>query len=341
MRFIWRAAREEIFPLFTGAFSPVFPKEKGWMESRKCLFCGGRSVQERFRASDPATGDEFGIVFCGECGNGFTFPQPENLDKYYPSDYRIFVGPVESLFKASYRSFVKRVTRTVGVTGRILEIGCGSGWMLKAFQEQGWEAVGLERTAEFARGVASQTGLEIHSDDIAEFDPKGGFDLILMVNVLEHLPEPLKTLDQCRTRLKAGGLLIVVFSDSRSWQARLFRSRWAHLDVPRHLFHLSRWALSAALEQQGFSIVASRNTSFVHDLYGWIQSLLNVLGFPGNQIQINLTKINRLRDALTPANAAIAAVAGATLLPFAFLALVSWVFRSGPIAEVWARRKGG
>lgn len=116
--------------------------------------CPGEEASFCYDARDVETGDTFQIMRCAGSGTRFTHPQPRDLDRYYPADYREFHPLVERLFRWMYARHAARVVKRTGATGKILEIGCGAGWMLEAFAGRGWEAAGFERTANFAVQVS-------------------------------------------------------------------------------------------------------------------------------------------------------------------------------------------
>jgi SAM-dependent methyltransferase len=90
-----------------------------------------------FAAADAATGDPFDVMLCPDTGSGFTHPVPDDLDRYYPDDYREFHPVIRKIFRWRYKSFARSVDLQLEGPGRVLEVGCGNGWMLKEFAEMG------------------------------------------------------------------------------------------------------------------------------------------------------------------------------------------------------------
>ncbi len=121
----------------------------------------------------------------------------------------------------------------LGSCGKVLEIGCGNGWMLAGLRDHGWEVVGLERSLESGRFAVAKLNLPIIVGDLEALRPIPTFDLVVLHNVLEHLPDPMRALETCAAVLKPGGSLLIVVQNIASWQFHLTKEHWFHLDVPR------------------------------------------------------------------------------------------------------------
>ena len=103
-----------------------------------------------------------------------------------------------------------------------------------------------------------------------------------MWHVLEHWPDPREPLRAAARLLRPGGVFMVGVPNFASPEARTARDKWFHLDVPRHLVHLTpRW-LRDELAGIGFE---PRRISYLapeFDGFSFIQSALNLLGLPHN-----------------------------------------------------------
>jgi SAM-dependent methyltransferase len=244
-----------------------------------------------FPARDYVSGDAFEVSRCGACGLARTLPLPDpaRMAAYYPQAYygaassRRFPAVVEALQGALYRARARAVERLAGRPGRVLDVGCGRGFLLDAFRRRGWTAQGTElddRSAAHAREVL---GLAVETAPAERWPwPDGHFDAIVFWHVLEHLEEPRVALERARRLLRPGGVLIVGVPNFGSPEARLARAGWFHLDVPRHVVHLTPEWLRAALDGAGLDV---RRASFFapeYDAFSFVQSAENRLGLPYN-----------------------------------------------------------
>jgi SAM-dependent methyltransferase len=256
------------------------------------------------------------------------------MDGYYPARYRRYTPVALAVLRLLYRWRTRSWSRLMERPGAALEVGCGDGFMLDVLRRRGWQVVGTERTDAAASYARSVLGLEVITGGLQALPPESRFDLIILFQVLEHVPDTLATLRQCAQLLKPEGILVIGVPNLNSWQARLCGAQWLHLDVPRHLWHFSPSSLSVALKTADLRVAGLSFVSVEHDPYGWVQSLLNGMGFRQNRLTRLLMKLDQPRVS----DIGMGLVAGALLLPALVLALASWVMRSGALMEVRATR---
>ena len=252
------------------------------------------SAHALFPARDYITGDDFVIHRCEACGLARTqpTPSPEAIGRYYPDAYygdvihRRFPAPVEWLQDRLYAHRARRLEGTIkGASRRVLDIGCGKGFLLRAFRHRGWVAQGVELSEHSARHAREILGLEVHVGaltDAALADKR--FDAAVLWHVLEHSPDPARMLGEVHDLLDSGGLLLVSVPNFGSPEARFFTSGWFHLDVPRHLVHFSQETLLALLRESGFEPIERWRFAPEFDLFSFVQSALNGLGLPPNKL---------------------------------------------------------
>jgi SAM-dependent methyltransferase len=250
----------------------------------RCTLCGDGPLERLF-----PVGDRFSLLQCRACRVASTFPvlSREEMSSFYPPAYygvgnRRFNPLFEWLVTIFRRRRVRKIESFVA-KGRVLDIGCGRGITLSQLKEDGWETSGVEISETAAAHARSVLGDTIFVGDVLAAPwPPDSFDVINIWHVLEHLPDPAGVLSKCRTLLRTGGLLIVAVPNFESFQARFAGPHWFHLDVPRHYWHWGTNALGALLEKHGFAVRETSHFSLEQNPYGWIQSILNRMGFPSN-----------------------------------------------------------
>ncbi|MBT8223286.1 MAG: class I SAM-dependent methyltransferase [Eudoraea sp.] len=189
-----------------------------------------------------------------------THPVPENLEKYYQSDdYISHTDSRNTFFDRIYQGTktfrlkrkVRMLEKLLGGRGKLLDIGAGTGDLVKQAISMGWQAEGVEPNAT-AREKAQQKGIALKENGKAF--PKKAFDVITLWHVLEHLPELEDSIQQIGTLLKPNGILIVAVPNFKSWDAKYYKEYWAGYDAPRHLWHFSKDALKAIFSKNNFQL---------------------------------------------------------------------------------------
>ena len=144
--------------------------------------------------------------------------------------------------------------------GRLLEVGCGSGRMLKAMQDKGWHAVGVDPDPIAIKNAKSK-GLVVHQGILADQKFKNdSFDAIVLSHVIEHVPDPLSLLKECERVLKPGGHLVLITPNNKSFCHQLFKSDWRSLEPPRHLYVFNLETLKQISRKAGFHNVKLETT---------------------------------------------------------------------------------
>lgn len=138
-------------------------------------------------------------------------------------------------------------------SGRLLEIGCGSGVTLSRMAELGWvvEGVDFDPSAVVnakSKGLTVALGTLEQQQYVENF-----FDAIVMSHLFEHVHDPLRLLQESHRILKTGGKLVIVTPNCNSLCHKLLGQRWRGLEPPRHLNIFSIKSLTALARRSGFS----------------------------------------------------------------------------------------
>lgn len=290
-----------------------------------------------FQANDFITQDSFEVAACASCGFVVTTPQPSlsEMGGYYPAEYygtpeeRRFPKPVEWLQELLYARRAKMVEAAVGgIQGRVLDVGCGRGLLLKAFRNRGWEVQGTELSDQAARYARNVANIPVETGTLEEIGfPDEQFDAITLWHVLEHVPDPRVLLAEVNRILKPGGVLMVGVPDFGGYEARLFRDKWFHLDVPRHVTHLTKPMLKQALTNTGFEDRRWSGFALEFDHFSFVQSALNKLGLQHNLLY-NVLRGNSAKVLASesvpkwqvPASILLGGILGVLSLPVTFVA---------------------
>ena len=232
-----------------------------------CPACDAADTADLFNAKDHlVSGREFLIRRCNNCGMGWTVDPPpeEEAGRYYVSEeYISHSDRKQSLADYLYhlaRSFMlgrkHRITSSsVGrSSGVLLDIGSGTGYFAAFMQKRGWKVTGFELNDEARNYSASRFGIKVASPEEIRELPSASADCITFWHVLEHLYDPAGWLAEVRRILRDDGKCIIALPNFASADAEWFGSRWAALDVPRHLWHFTPDAVRRFAVKEGFTV---------------------------------------------------------------------------------------
>jgi SAM-dependent methyltransferase len=139
---------------------------------------------------------------------------------------------------------------------RVLDVGCGGGSFLRVIKELGAVTFGVE-TSPDATQVARGQGLEVFNGTLEDFAGNGKagepFDLITFSQVVEHLPDPIRTLSLTPRFLAPGGMVWLSVPNGACNAARQLGWRWHSTDLPIHLHHFSIESMKIAAEHAGLA----------------------------------------------------------------------------------------
>jgi len=146
--------------------------------------------------------------------------------------------------------------------GNLLDIGCGNGEFLARMKGLGWQVMGIDPDP-----VAIDTARNKHHLDVVlgSLDdaqlPDDAFDVATLSHVIEHLPDPMRTLTEVRRMLKNDGHLVISTPNSAGFPCRHFGRDWLGFDPPRHLYLFGPDCLETLARKSGFEVVELRTVS--------------------------------------------------------------------------------
>ena len=261
-------------------------KDKVELGSRSpCDICGSAGTVDLYDSYD-RLGSEvraFTIARCLGCGVLRTLPEMSDseLAEFYPDHYW-GEEPTQEWITMSQSEKTAVLDRAAPEGGRILDVGCGSGYFLRALKEDKWERFGVEIGLEAAAAARKHLGdsnvVEGSLTD-SRFDNES-FDAITFWSSLEHMNHPSRALAEAQRILKPTGKLVIQVPNAASYQSKLFKGSWFSLDAPRHRYHFSVAVLRRFLKDHGFAIEQITFSSKEHNAHALRQSLKSKLFKP-------------------------------------------------------------
>jgi len=143
-------------------------------------------------------------------------------------------------------------------SGRVLDVGSGTGAFVGALRGAGWQADGLEPDPSAREVAQSDFGIALLDIDQLAQLPSSSVDAITLWHVLEHVHDLNGYMQQFHRLLKPGGRLLIALPNYTSWDAQYFGKWWAAYDVPRHLYHFSPGSIRTLSKRHQFEVDSIR-----------------------------------------------------------------------------------
>ena len=242
---------------------------------QKCPVCNGTKFAPFIVCTDYfVSGDEFSIKTCKSCGFKITenVEDEQNIGRYYESKNYIShsnttKGFVNSVYHAVRKYMLGRkrklVEKSTGLkTGRILDVGTGTGFFLNEMRFNGWEITGTEKSVDARKFAKDVFDLDILETEELFHLEKEKFDAITLWHVLEHIHRLNENLDTLKQLLKPNGKLIIAVPNHTSYDARHYKMFWAAWDVPRHIWHFGPDQMKLLGEKHGLVLSGLRTMPF-------------------------------------------------------------------------------
>jgi SAM-dependent methyltransferase len=204
----------------------------------------------------------FPILRCPACGLGWTVTPPDfdptriYTRGYFQGEqadgYADYQGSRAEL-AAEFRRLLQDIAAAGKSSGRLLEVGCAYGFFLDEARHC-FEVSGVE-VAEDAVAACQARGLDVvQVADEAFYTRRGPFDLVVLLDVIEHLKNPDGLLRDLHKYTQPGALLVITTGDFDSLLSRIMRRQWRLMTPPQHLWYFTPDAITRLLTRHGFQV---------------------------------------------------------------------------------------
>ena len=189
----------------------------------RCILCDSKNILCLDQSNK--------IYVCKKCGHVFNNPRPhmESIHEFYSQEGKTNSWMGEKEQEKSWDNLsLRRLKKilTFKKSGRLLDVGCGTGRFINAARKVGFNVQGIE-ISESAIDIAKDLyGLDLLSGDLNSFDfGNEKFDIITLWHSLEHVPYPGRTLVKIKSILNVDGYIVIaVPNDDGYWFTRRFKN---------------------------------------------------------------------------------------------------------------------
>lgn len=238
----------------------------------KCPLCkSGLFLNHKEVKDHSVSGETFFLCQCSNCKLIFTNPRPPIgiIEQYYESEEYIshqnksnnLTNKIYKLVRQiTIRNKVALINMLYPKKGKLLDIGCGTGYFIEAAKKSQWAVRGIEpnRTA---RKLAQDKNLKV-SKSLKDINDNKKYDVITLFHVLEHIHNLRKSVKKIIEILDENGSLIVAVPNYNSHDSKIYGSNWAALDVPRHLYHFNKISMQKFADEFNLEIIDIKPMKF-------------------------------------------------------------------------------
>jgi 2-polyprenyl-3-methyl-5-hydroxy-6-metoxy-1,4-benzoquinol methylase len=247
---------------------------------RPCPLCGSQLFRPVFEP----------IKRCRGCGVSLVNPLGEfrgenETEEYFLNDYlRVHLANRENSL-AERRAHISPIKWCFRLPDRPLhlDVGCALGSMLQESKVAGWDPIGVE-TSEFAgKYAAEHTGCPVYAGTLqkAAFSCES-FDVVTMMDVIEHVPQPSELMSEIYRVLRPGGVVFIVTPNFASFFVWLYGPRAYAIWPDQHVIYFQPSTMTKLLRRAGFA----RTITGSKDFYG--ENLRRLLRRNGAQADVEI-----------------------------------------------------
>lgn len=236
-----------------------------------CLACGSTNLSFWANAKDAeylTTDETFKYYFCRDCQSLSIDPVPQDrLSLIYPSNYYSFSPASEGNFLKSWLQGIKQeldkglfkkvLSKISGDSINVLDVGGGVGWQLNLVREVD-PRVKLTQVVDIdskAALIAQSTGHQYYHGTIESFETTEKFDFIILLNLIEHVADPLSVLKKVGQLLSPNGYILIKTPNHQSLDATIFRHKdWAGYHCPRHWVIFTKNSFRRIVQEAGLRV---------------------------------------------------------------------------------------
>ncbi|TWU28097.1 bifunctional 3-demethylubiquinone-9 3-methyltransferase/ 2-octaprenyl-6-hydroxy phenol methylase [Bythopirellula polymerisocia] len=202
------------------------------------------------------SGTEYHLKACLRCGFEFKDPPIDEqllMKCYAQSSFDHWQDQPDPLVRQFDR--FARLIESATKSRRILDVGCFNGALLDYLGPE-WNRYGIEPSIAAAE-IARQRGINVLSPSLESLDKNTEpFDVIMAIDVLEHIVEPVSFFQLIQKHLKENGIFLVSTGNAHAFSWKMQESLYYYTRIPEHVSFYSKAAFDQITCQMGWKCAA-------------------------------------------------------------------------------------
>jgi len=248
----------------------------------------------------------FDYYKCSDCKMISLYSVPKSYSDIYEAEYfkggsggfgYVNYDEDKEPMRESFKRYLSIVENLSNKKGKLFDVGAATGFFINLAKEYGFSVSGVE-ISDFAADIARKRGFDVKTGvlEFKEID-KESFDVITMLDVIEHMPDPEVSLQISNKILKSGGLLVINTPDSGSIYSKMMGKNWHLLIPPEHIHLFNKDGIKKLLQRNGFELVMSTHIGkkftveyILNMLFKWLKFKI----FQNMAMGLKGTKVGRI-----------------------------------------------
>jgi|SRR5687767_3013927 len=214
---------------------------------KTCLICSSGKLRQLKGY------EKHDLIKCADCGFVFMkrIPTEEELRTYYSVYAYEYEKPMPESTRISYENLMEDL-EPYRLSNKILDVGCGEGWILEIAKQRGWEVYGTEFSSR-AFEICQKKGIKMYQGKLepGKMEEKE-YDVIISSETIEHINNPQEEIANIFSLLRKGGLFYATTPNFNSYLRYILKSRYNIIEYPEHLCYYTRKTINRLFKSNGF-----------------------------------------------------------------------------------------
>ncbi len=281
------------------------------MNGFRCFLCNhnsyiivyhGDSTNRKYSVEDvKITDNNYGgvgqVIQCSNCGHIMLhpYPNPQELITLYSQleDHEYLEEAVNR--SKVFKRLIKRAKKIKPNICSILDIGAYCGLLLKEANDMNIHGIGIDPSHWAAKIAKNKFNIDVLVGTINDYPLKNQFfDLITLVDVIEHINNPVEYIQYISSHQKSGDVLLIVTPDFGSPTSKLLKKNWWHVR-PAHISYFTTKSINNLLNKYGYNIYINRHYAWHFSINYWLTRLIKNSRFENTYLRaIEYYPLNKL-----------------------------------------------
>jgi 2-polyprenyl-3-methyl-5-hydroxy-6-metoxy-1,4-benzoquinol methylase len=276
-------------------------RREDYLEQISCPVCGGNDHRKLFPIFHnnsnvlellelKTVSEAVDIVACKICDHRYMTPvvKQEFMNRYYSIlNSEFYHASNNEPFNYNFKEYndYGEMIKGIKASGKILEIGCGNGFLLKMLEKLGYDCYGVEPSPMAYNHAKKKLGLNVENKFLtASSFYTQKFDVVILIDVVEHITGMQTFMKEVSSVMKEGGSIFIGTGNIDSLNAKIAGANWGYFLSWEHVSFFNKKSMQYLLQKNHFTNIKIEKTSLQHkplqNLSEFIKNLFKKMANP-------------------------------------------------------------